>query len=193
MEHQPKLAEMLNGLARDDKPALEALFRHFYPRLFHFSRSFLKSEDGIDDIIQEVFLKIWINRKKISTSETFHAYIYTITRNLLLNEIRRRLNSQKAKDALLEMSVAGEFLLSKEIEFHEMQNQIKKILSGLPERQREIFLLSRAEGLSYREIAGRLQIAEKTVEYHIHQVIGVLRKNLRELGFCAILYFALFL
>lgn len=193
MESQPKLTEMLISLSRDHKPALEALFKHFYPRLYSFSRSFLKSEDGIDDIIQEVFLKIWINRKKISTAETFNAYIYTITRNLLLNEIRHRLNSQKAREALFGKSVAEEFLLSKEIEYKELENQISRILEGLPERQREIFMMSRTEGMSYREIAQKLQIAEKTVEYHIHQVIGALRKKLRELGFCVILYFALFL
>lgn len=184
---------MLSGLSNDDKSALEALFNHFYPRLYHFSRSFLKIDEGVDDILQEVFLKIWINRKKITKPDTFNAYIYTITRNMLLNELRSRLNSQKAKEALLEKSVAEEFLLSKQIEYQELESMVTQIVAGLPERQREVFIMSRSEGLSHREIAQKLQIAEKTVEYHIGQVIIQLRKQLGQLGISSLLYMALFL
>lgn len=184
---------MLAGLSNDDKSSLETLFNHFYPRLYHFSRSFLKIDDGIDDILQEVFLKIWMNRRKITKPETFNAYIFTITRNLLLNEIRNRLNSQKAREKLLEKSVAEEFLLSKQIEYQELESMVSQIVAGLPDRQREVFTLSRSEGLSHREIAHKLQIAEKTVEYHISQVIHQLRKRLGQLGISSLLYMALFL
>jgi RNA polymerase sigma-70 factor, ECF subfamily len=192
MENKSKLEKMLTGLSNDDKSALEALFNHFYPRLYRFSLTFLKVEEGIDDILQEVFLKIWLNRKKITNADTFNAYIFTITRNLLLNEIRNRLNSQKAMETLFEKSVAVEFQLSGQIEFQELRDMVSAIVAGLPDRQQEIFNMSRSEGLSHREIAQKLQIAEKTVEYHIHQVIAILRKRLRELGISALLYFMLF-
>jgi RNA polymerase sigma-70 factor, ECF subfamily len=135
---------------------------NFYPRLYNFSKAFLKLEEGIDDILQEVFLKIWQNRKNIKKTETFNSYIFTITRNLLMNELR---------------SVAEEFLLSEQIEYQELQEKVDQMIASLPERQREVFLLSRKEGLSHKEIAEKLAIAEKTVKYHISQSIGVL-KNL---------------
>jgi RNA polymerase sigma-70 factor, ECF subfamily len=162
---------------------LEQLFNYFYPRLYNFSKSFLKLEEGIDDIIQEVFLKIWQNRKNIKNTETFNSYIFTITRNLLLNELRSRLNEQKTKEKIFKRSVAEEFLLSEQIEYQEMKEKVDQMVAILPERQREVFHLSRKEGLSYKEIATQLDIAEKTVEYHISQAIGVLKKKMKELGF----------
>lgn len=192
MEKKLKLDRILQQLAHDDKAALQELFNYFYPRLYNFSRSFLKLEEGIDDILQEVFIRIWENRRNIKTPETFNAYIFTITRNLLLNELRSRLNNEKTKAKIFKKSVAGEYLLSDQIEFDELKEQVDQMVAGLPEKQREVFLLSRKEGLSYKEIATKLGIAEKTVEYHISQAIGILKKKLKKLGLLGMLYFWFF-
>lgn len=188
MESNFQLELILKRLANEDKSALEELFNYYYPRLYYFSKSFLKLEDGIDDILQEVFLKIWQNRKGINRSETFQAYIFTITRNHLLNELRSKLNEQKAKEKMLKKSVAPEFLLSEKIEFFELKEKIDHFVASLPNRQQEVFWLSRHEGLSYREISEKLGISEKTVEYHISKAIAILKKNLQELGLIAILF-----
>jgi RNA polymerase sigma-70 factor, ECF subfamily len=192
MENKPNLGKLLKQLADDDKSALEELFNYFYPRLYNFSKAFLKLEEGIDDILQEVFIRIWQNRKKINNDETFNSYIFTITRNLLLNELRSRLNDQKTKEKILKKSVAEEFLLSEQIEYQELKEKINGMVTELPERQQEVFILSRVEGLSHREIAKKLDIAEKTVEYHISQSIAALKKKLKELGLLGMLYFYFF-
>ena len=192
MDTKLKLDIILKQLSHDDKTALEQLFKYFYPRLYNFSKAFLKLEEGIDDILQEVFLKIWQNRKNIKNTETFNSYIFTITRNLLLNELRSRLNEQKTKDKIFKRSVAEEFLLSEQIEYDEMKEKVDQTVATLPERQREVFQLSRKEGLSYKDIATKLGIAEKTVEYHISQAIGVLKKKMMELGLLGMLYFWFF-
>jgi RNA polymerase sigma-70 factor, ECF subfamily len=193
MENKAKLEKIIQQLFNDDKTALEELFNYFYPRLYNFSRAFLKLEEGIDDILQEVFLKIWVNRRNIRSADTFNSYIFTITRNLLLNELRSRLNEQKTRDKIFKLSVAEEFLLSEQIEYQEMKEKVDQMVATLPERQREVFLLSRKEGLSYKEIATKLNIAEKTVEYHISQAIGVIKKKMRDLGLLGMLYFYFFL
>jgi RNA polymerase sigma-70 factor, ECF subfamily len=192
MENKAKLEKIIQQLFNDDKTALEELFNYFYPRLYNFSRAFLKLEEGIDDILQEVFLKIWVNRRNIRSADTFNSYIFTITRNLLLNELRSRLNEQKTRDKIFKLSVAEEFLLSEQIEYQEMKEKVDQMVATLPERQREVFLLSRKEGLSYKEIATKLNIAEKTVEYHISQAIGVIKKKMRDLGLLGMLYFYFF-
>ncbi len=192
MENKAKLEKILQQLINDDKTALEQLFNYFYPRLYNFSRAFLKLEEGIDDILQEVFLKIWLNRRNIKSADTFNSYIFTITKNLLLNELRSRLNEQKTRDKILKLSVAEEFLLSEQIEFQELKGKIDLMVMEMPERQREVFTLSRVEGLSHKEIAKKLDISEKTVEYHIRQAISVLKKKLRELGLLGMLYFYFF-
>ena len=184
---------VLKELAKGNQQALETLFDYFYPRLYSFSQSFLKIEDGIDDILQEVFLKIWNNRENIKTSDTFNSYIFTITRNLLLNELRSRLNDQKKRESIFQLSVAGEYLSFEKVEYEELKEKLETIIDELPENQRIIFKLSRNEGLSHKEIAEKLSISTKTVEYHITQSINIIKSRLEAFGLLSILYFYLFL
>lgn len=185
--------KVLERLLRDDKSALEELFNYYYPRLFNFSRSFLKIEDGIDDILQEVFIRIWQNRKKINRHETFNSYLFTITKNLLINELKSRMRDERTKEIVFRNSVAEEYQIAEKIELNELKLKISSIVENLPDKQREVFLLSRVEGLSHKDIAKRLNIKEKTVEYHIHHTLVVLKKKLINFGSLGMLYFYLFL
>ena len=187
------LNKVLYNLSNDDKQALEELFNYYYPRLYQFSKSFLKLEDGIDDILQEVFVKIWKNRANIKSSETFSPFIFTMTRNLLLNELRRRLSKQKIKDEIFKLSVSDEPHSSEKLEYGELKETVDRIIDNLPEKQREVFLLSRYENLSHKEIAEKLNISTKTVEYHISQSTSTIRNKLKQFGLISLLYFYLFL
>ena len=184
--------KILSELADDNKTALEKVFNYYYHRLYNFSKSFLKLEEGIDDILQEVFIKIWQNRKTIKTSESFNAYIFTITRNLLLNELRSRFNNQKIKDAILKASLAEEYVSFEKLDYLELKGKIEEIIGELPPKQKEIFKLSRTEGLSHKEIAEKMNISTKTVEYHITQSINILKAKLEAYGLISLLYFYLF-
>ena len=185
--------EVLLELADNNKTALEKIFNHYYPRLYNFSKSFLKLEEGIDDILQEVFIKIWQNRKSIKNFETFNSYIFTITRNLLLNELRSRLNNQKIRDNILKASLAEEYLPFEKLDYLELKDKIEEIIEELPSKQKEIFKLSRIDGLSHKEIAEKLNISTKTVEYHITQSINILKTRLESFGLISLLYLFLFL
>lgn len=192
MDGKLNLDKIIAELAQGKSSSLDELFYYYYPRLYNFSKTFLKSEDGIDDVLQEVFIKIWQNRENIKSKTTFNAYIYTITRNLLFNELRSRLNNQKTRDELEKLSVAGEYESFGEAEFNDLKEKIEKVIDELPPRQREIFKLSRTEGLSHKEIADKLKITAKTVEYHITQSTSFIKQKLRSLGIPAVLYFYLF-
>ena len=187
------LNNTLKELAKSDNAALEGLFNYYYPRLYSFARSFLKLEEGIDDILQEVFIKIWQHRKEIKSPDTFNAYIFTISRNLLLNELRRKLNNEKLRNEIYAKSVGEEYLLSEKVEFNELKEKLDQLIQELPERQQNIFMLSRVEGMSNREIAKKLEISEKTVEYHISQSIKTIRRKLENFGVVSLLYLYLFL
>lgn len=178
MNDKSKLELTLKELSKDHEPSLEELFNYYYPRLYDFSRSFLKLEQGIDDIIQEVFIRIWQNRKKIKDPETFNSYIFTITRNLLLNELRSRLNQKTLKEDIRKLSIAQEYASMEQQDYKDLQNRLDKIVEELPERQKEIFMLSRSDGLSHKEISQKLQITTKTVEYHISLAIKSFKAKL---------------
>jgi len=185
--------EIIRRLKRDDKSAMDELFQYYYPRLYHFSRSILKIENEIDDILQDVFVKIWLNRHKISNAETFNSYIFTITKNEVLNFLRSKMRDQNFKDELLLRSVAEEYQSQNLVEFNEIKAGIDKIVAGLPEKRQQVFILSRTEGLSNKEIAQQMNISEKTVEDHITHAIKHLKRAMKDMGIVSILYFYLFL
>jgi RNA polymerase sigma-70 factor (ECF subfamily) len=177
----------------DDKSSVDELFTYYYPRLYHFSQSLLKIETYIDDILQEVFVKLWLNRNKIKNVETFNAYIFTITKNEILNLIRSNLRDQTFKDKLFVRSVAEEYQTTTKFEFDEIKSSIERIVAGLPEKRQQIFVLSRRDGLSNKEIAQQLNISSKTVEDHITHAIKYIKNAMKELDIMTILYFYLFL
>jgi len=187
------IEDIIHRLKKDDKSAVDELFSYYYPRLYHFSKSILKIENDIDDILQEVFVKIWLNRQKINSVETFNSYIFTITKNEVLNLIRSNLRDQTFKNELFLRSVAEEYQTSDQVEFDEIETRINQTVAGLPEKRQQVFILSRMEGLSNKEIAQQLNISEKTVEDHITHAIKHIKSSLQEMGILSLLYFYLFL
>jgi RNA polymerase sigma-70 factor (ECF subfamily) len=180
-------------LKDDDKSSVDELFTYYYPRLYQFSKSIVKIETYIDDILQEVFVKLWLNRNKIKNVETFNAYIFTITKNEILNLIRSNLRDQTFKDKLFVRSVAEEYQTTTKFEFDEIKSSIERIVAGLPEKRQQIFVLSRRDGLSNKEIAQQLDISSKTVEDHITHAIKYIKNAMKDMDIMTILYFYLFL
>lgn len=180
-------------LKDDDKSSVDELFTYYYPRLYQFSKSIVKIETYIDDILQEVFVKLWLNRNKIKNAETFNAYIFTITKNEILNLIRSNLRDQTFKDKLFVRSVAEEYQTTTKLEFDEIKSSIERIVAGLPEKRQQIFALSRRDGLSNKEIAQQLDISSKTVEDHITHAIKYIKNAMKDMDIMTILYFYLFL
>jgi len=185
--------KIIHRLKNEDKSAVDDLFTYYYPRLYHFSKAILKIENDIDDILQEVFVKIWLNRQKIGNPETFNAYIFTITKNEVLNLIRNNLRDHTFKDQLFQYAVGEEYQNSVPLEYDEIKTGIDKIVANLPEKRQRVFILSRNEGLSNKEIALQLNISEKTVEDHITQAIRQIKSSMREVGIFSVLYCYLFL
>jgi len=184
-----ELEIVLLQLADGNPTAIEELYNFYYPRLYYFSKTFLKLDEGIDDILQEVFIKIWQNRKRIKTSSTFNAFIFTITRNLLLNELRSRLNNQKIKEKVGKMAIPIEYSFIEQSEFHDLKEKVDKAINELPIRQKEIFTLSRIYGYSHKEIGEKLNITTKAVEFHISKAIVILRKKLLYFELVSFLFF----
>ena len=178
MNEKPDLERIVKELSKDHESSLEELFNYYYPRLYGFSKSFLKLEQGIDDILQEVFIRIWQNRKNIKDPATFSSYIFTIARNLLLNELRSRLNHRNLKDEVRKLSIAPEYAGFDDVQYRDLNSRVCELVGELPDRQKEIFVLSRTEGLSHKEIAHKLQITTKTVEYHISLAIKYIKQNI---------------
>lgn len=185
------LNRIVKGLTRDDKEALDDLYRLYYPRLYSFSKGFLKVEDDIDDILQDVFVKIWLNRRKIDNVKTFNSWIFTIAKNTILSYFREKTRYNEFEIRLQHLATT-ELVLNSEIEYYDLKKQTDKIIDDLPEKRKKIFLLSREEGMSYKEISEKMGISIKTVEDHMLHALRYLRGKLKGYDILTLLYITLF-
>lgn len=193
MKEDESLNSVVARLIRDDKKALDEIYIIFYPRLFDFSKSFLKVDDDINDILQDVFVKIWLKRKNIKNVETFNAYIFTTTKNAIVSYFREKIKIRDFETRLKKRMISEFTSSADSVEYDDMKEKADRIIEQLPEKRKEIFKLCREEGLSYKEIAEKLGISVKTVEDHIMHANRFLRKHLKEMYLMVLLYCVLFL
>jgi RNA polymerase sigma-70 factor (ECF subfamily) len=149
----------------DDTQAYKQLFQLFYPSLVSFSVSIIRSKELSEEIVSDVFIKIWEKRHQLDKVENLTYYLFTAVKNKCLNQLQ----SQKNKDGLEIVDTVFEFkslyhdpeqkLISAET-IREIQNAIQE----LPPRCRLIFKLVKEEGLKYKEVAELMQVSIKTVE-----------------------------
>lgn len=180
-------------LIRDDKTALDELYNYYYPKLYVFSKRFLKVEDDINDILQDVFVKLWENRRKIKSVETFNAWIFTITKNTIISYFREKIKLTEFESRVREMATAEGYLTETSTEYEDIKEKVGQLIEQLPEKRKHVFKLSREQGLSNKEIAAEMGISVKTVEDHIMHATRFLKDNLKALDVITLLYAALFL
>jgi RNA polymerase sigma-70 factor (family 1) len=182
--------ELLIRLKNGDIIAFDELYKLYSHKLFSFVLRILKDEADSDDIVQEVFLKIWEYREKLGDYKLMNSFIFTIAYNNSISLIRKRISSTKYIDYLRTLSVKQtQGNLITEIELIELNNQVENLIFNLPARQKQVFLLHREKGLTYTEIAEELEISKNTVENHMVKALKYLRRNLNILGsilFCSI-------
>lgn len=173
----------MNG-KRDD---IDARFEQFYaanfPRVKNFARLLTKSEEDAEDIAQNIFLKLWTRPELWEGQESMTGYLYTVTRNEIFNLFKHQKIEQEYESKVIKSQLIGELCdedtsLLENLYHKEMLMLIELALNQLPPRRKEVFEMSRFDGLSHKEIAEKLQIPLRTVEDHIYKTLTELRKVL---------------
>ena len=183
--------DFIISLRAGDDNAFGKLFDRYGKRLYYFALGYLKSPEDAEEIVQEVFLKIWNNREELSETKSFEAYLFTIAKNGILNTIRKS-KSEHAYVSYAKLHPDKNILLDEELDFNELKRAYKQSIEKLSPRRKEIYILSREQALSNIEIAEQMNISVKTVENQMTSAISEIRKNLRSLGFSSIIFFELF-
>ncbi len=184
---------IISGLIRGEVTAFDLIFEKYSQRVFQFSYQLLKNKSDAEGVVQEVFLKLWTHRHRIDPERSFEAFLFTIVNNCCVSLIRKRSTHHKYIDYIKAINLAGQAQNpAKQIEFQEFQHQVEQIINALPPRQREIYLLSREEGFSYREIANKLSLSINTVENHMVRALKYIRERLEEDSLISLITILLF-
>lgn len=164
---------LLERISAGDESAFRDLFGYYYPKVLAFLGYYIPNEEDRRDNAQTIFARIWTKRDILSDIRSFGAYLYRLSRNSAIDYCRRqkiRIPLTDKHDTADIQSVDDEFFA------RESRQQYLNCLNNMPERRREVFSLSREEGLSNDEIARQLGISKKTVENHLNAALRELRK-----------------
>jgi RNA polymerase sigma-70 factor (ECF subfamily) len=167
-------------LRAGDIAAFGYLFEKYSKELHHFALRILKSQPDADEVVQDVFLKIWEKRRQIDPGQLFSPYLFTIA----LNNIRKKFLC-KARENRFKVELYDELVLGtpEEPEEKNFANYLKMLddqIDKLPEKRRQIFLMHKKEGLTVSEVSSYLNVSPKTVENQITAAIKAIREAFNE-------------
>lgn len=166
------------ALLRDnDKRALTVIFKKYWGRLYNSAFNLMKDSDSSEDVVQEIFIRLWERRETLRITATLRAYLYASCRYEVLRQIRLNKNVRSDVFDDLENKVSTPAVYGN-LEHREMIEQVDRIIDGMPDRCKEVFKMSRERNLSHKEIASELGISQKTVENHISKGLAILRAAL---------------
>lgn len=162
------------------REAFEKLFREHYAVLCAYASRYLPDVTAAEEAVQEVMFRLWVNREKIAIESSSRSYLFRAVRNEALNQLKHRQVRQQHLGAVLQAGEIHGRSAEEEMMTTELAEKIRAAIDRLPPGRKQVFLLSRYEGLSNAEIAARLGISVKTIENQMTAALRSLRLDLRE-------------
>ncbi len=172
--------------------AFDALYKKYSARIYKFAFSILKLPEEAENIVQDVFLSLWINREKVDEVSSVRYYVFSIAYHSSISVIRKRLKESQFLDKLMRQQDLTQESAALQAEYQELEEKLNEVVNALPARQKEVYLLHRVEGLKYAEIAERLGISVNTIENHISRALRTIREKLGNYSLLAMLFWFLF-
>lgn len=172
LEESAVITRLKNG----EVAAFDVLFLKYSNRLFWFVYKYLQSKEEAEEIVQDVFLKIWDQREGLDSSRSFNSYIFTIAKNHIFNELRKKVSEKKYLDFQINTNSRTHSPVERELSFREITKISNDAINQLPPRRKMVYQLSRDKGMSYQEIANHLGISVKTVENHMSLALKFLKE-----------------
>jgi len=180
--------QLIDLLKKDDENAFSEIYSRYADSLAGFASSrFFEPEDS-RDIIHDVFVKLWQERMQLKVDRNLKAYLFKLTRDRIVDEIRKNITRRAYAAMLDSLAVRYEATIEQKIAAKEIARTIETSLDELSPRVKEIYLLSREENLSITEIADKLQLSEQTVKNQLSTALKHLRTSLAMVSIAALLF-----
>lgn len=168
------------SLKANEERALQVLFLKYYSKLFDYAFSFLKNKFEANEAVSDVFFKIWQMREQLDAGMNLQGYLFAAVRNHSLNMIRASRKNFLSLNEISRQEEQAAHSIEQDIFYEEYEQQLWAMVNRMPNRQREVFQLSRLSGLSYLEIAEALSISIHTVQEHMVNALKHLRKCIKD-------------
>lgn len=169
--------DLLSSLQHGDVQAFEVIYYRFWKPLYVHAYARLNETDLAEEFVQDIFVQLWDNRKKIVVEVSLKAYLHGSIKNRILRHFRDQYRHEEHHDEIRKHTLQSSNQAERSIIQKDLLDKIELLIQNLPNRSREVFELSRKQFLSNKEIACRLGVTDKTVEYHINYAIQYLKTN----------------
>lgn len=179
--------QLVNLLKEEDENAFAEIYARHADRLTGFASSKLYSLDDARDVIHDVFVKLWVQRKQLHIDRNLEAYLFTLIRYRIIDKIRKNITREDYAEMALALQISYTSEIEERIAAKELKQHIDLALEKLSPRVKEIYHLSREENLSIAEIAERLQLSEQTVKNQLTFALKHLRESLTYLSVSSLL------
>lgn len=180
MRDTPDDTKLVESLRNDEVEAFDILYYRYSGKLYKFCYKYLRSREESEELIQSVFMKIWENRGNLDYELSFKSYIFTIAYNDICKYFRKQTHKKKyLEEAIYETNQITSQTEDK-VETKLLIEHVERIIDKMPLRQRTVFLQSRIQGKSSKEIAEELGISSGTVDNYISGSLKFIRENLRK-------------
>ena len=174
------MTDQLQHISNISRSDFELLFKTHYSDLCAYANVYIKDLDASEELVQEVFFKLWSKRDSIEITSSMQSYLFRAVRNSSLNLIKH-INIREDYKVHNEREIShSEMEHYDQVEASELEQKISKAIDELPVERRKIFIMSRYDGLKYSEIAEKLGISPKTVENQMGKALKYMREHLKE-------------
>jgi RNA polymerase sigma-70 factor (ECF subfamily) len=163
-------------LRAGDATAFRLLFDRYHAKLLSFSTRIVRSEATAEEIVQDVFVKVWEGRHGLDPDLSFQAYIYRIAKNRLLNHLRRQACERTLKKDWLHLALSQRNCNENQLVEADYEQVLSRAIAQLPPQRQRIYRMSREEELTYEEIAGSLGLSRHTVKAQMVQALDFVRR-----------------
>ena len=177
-------------LSNRNERAFRVLYEKYRGDIYAYSRSILKSDANAEEVVQDVFLKLWTKAEGLNPELSLKAYLFTIARNISFNLLAKATNNLKLREQVFYDSQEPSLIIEDELD-EDIEVIKEKAISTLPPKRRAIFLMSRNRGMTYEDIGEELDISTSTVKTQMSKALDNLRTYLRlhtDLTICLMIF-----
>lgn len=180
-------SDLLVKIGEDDEQALAALLNLHHGPVLSFALKLTRSQELAEEVVQDVFLNIWMHRAKLKDIRNAGAYLNRITRNVSLNALRKVAREAIISDEFKDDENYADDSTRQSLDLKDSQWLLQQAIDKLPKQQKLVYQLCREQGLTYDQAAEQLQISSSTVNFHIKEALKNIRKSLKDMGIPTVL------
>lgn len=176
--NQESLGKNIMALKAGDRAAFASIYHDFAPKLLAFTKKLVSIQEDAEEIVQEVFLKLWERKHFLNPELNFDGYLFRIARNLVYNKARHQVYETAYSKYLVGKGNLNNNFTDNYLDYQELNQLLEETYTALPPMRKQVFVMSRLEGMSNSEIADQLQTSTSNIENHINKALRDIRKKL---------------